>query len=92
MVIGIDTSNYTTSIAYFDGTNGMNASKLLPVKQGELGLRWVFPRKVVGRYMESSPCRSIPPAGPCRSFSLERKQNGSDGYAAPCLASFGRYY
>ena len=39
MVIGIDTSNYTTSIAYFDGVNGVNASKLLPVKQGELGLR-----------------------------------------------------
>ena len=38
-VIGIDTSNYTTSIAYFDGTGGMNCSKLLPVKQGELGLR-----------------------------------------------------
>ena len=39
MVIGIDTSNYTTSIAYFDGTNGVNVSKLLPVKPGELGLR-----------------------------------------------------
>ena len=39
MVIGIDTSNYTTSIAYFDGENGVNVSKLLPVKQGELGLR-----------------------------------------------------
>ena len=38
-VIGIDTSNYTTSIAYFDGTDGENCSKLLPVKQGELGLR-----------------------------------------------------
>ena len=38
-VIGIDTSNYTTSIAYFDGCNGVNCSKLLPVKQGELGLR-----------------------------------------------------
>ena len=38
-VIGIDTSNYTTSIAYFDGTDGVNCSKLLPVKQGELGLR-----------------------------------------------------
>ena len=38
-VIGIDTSNYTTSIAYFDGTGGENCSKLLPVKQGELGLR-----------------------------------------------------
>ena len=38
-VIGIDTSNYTTSIAWFDGTDGLNCSKLLPVKQGELGLR-----------------------------------------------------
>ena len=38
-VIGIDTSNYTTSIAYFDGNGGVNCSRLLPVKQGELGLR-----------------------------------------------------
>lgn len=38
-VIGFDTSNYTTSIAYFDGQNGINCSKLLPVKPGELGLR-----------------------------------------------------
>ena len=38
-VIGFDTSNYTTSIAYFDGKNGVNCSRLLPVKQGELGLR-----------------------------------------------------
>ena len=38
-VIGIDTSNYTTSIAFFDGVGGENCSRLLPVKQGELGLR-----------------------------------------------------
>ena len=38
-VIGFDTSNYTTSIAFFDGISGTNCSKLLPVKQGELGLR-----------------------------------------------------
>lgn len=38
-VIGFDTSNYTTSIAYFNGTDGLNCSKLLPVKAGELGLR-----------------------------------------------------
>ena len=38
-VIGIDTSNYTTSIAFFDGVGGENCSKLLPVRQGELGLR-----------------------------------------------------
>ena len=38
-VIGLDTSNYTTSIACFDGKGGMNCSQLLPVKAGELGLR-----------------------------------------------------
>ena len=38
-VIGIDTSNYTTSIACFDGVGGENCSRLLPVKQGTLGLR-----------------------------------------------------
>ena len=39
ITIGIDTSNYTTSIAYYDGKSGQNCSRLLPVKQGELGLR-----------------------------------------------------
>lgn len=38
-VIGIDTSNYTTSIACFDGADGVNCSKLLAVQQGQLGLR-----------------------------------------------------
>lgn len=38
-VIGFDTSNYTTSIAYFDGVNGENDSRLLPVQEGALGLR-----------------------------------------------------
>ena len=38
-VIGFDTSNYTTSIAFFDGEGGTNCSQLLPVKQGQLGLR-----------------------------------------------------
>lgn len=38
-VIAFDTSNYTTSIAFFDGQNGKNCSELLPVKEGELGLR-----------------------------------------------------
>lgn len=39
MYLGIDTSNYTTSIAVFDGINGENRSRLLDVKPGELGLR-----------------------------------------------------
>ncbi len=37
--VGFDTSNYTTSIAYFNGLDGVNCSKLLPVKEGALGLR-----------------------------------------------------
>ena len=38
-VIAFDTSNYTTSIAWFDGLTGENCSQLLPVREGELGLR-----------------------------------------------------
>ncbi len=38
-VIGFDTSNYTTSIAYVSGDEGRNVSRLLPVKAGELGRR-----------------------------------------------------
>ena len=37
--IGFDTSNYTTSIAFFDGSEGVNCSRLLPVELGQLGLR-----------------------------------------------------
>lgn len=37
--LGLDTSNYTTSAAVFDGEAGVNAGKLLEVKPGELGLR-----------------------------------------------------
>lgn len=39
MYIGFDTSNYTTSVALFDGKNVVNKKKLLTVKQGERGLR-----------------------------------------------------
>ena len=39
IAIGFDTSNYTTSIAYYNGVDGVNSSRLLPVKKGELGLR-----------------------------------------------------
>lgn len=40
-ILGIDTSNYTTSAALYDTESGemLQAGKLLPVKKGELGLR-----------------------------------------------------
>ena len=37
--LGLDTSNYTTSVAVFDGREGCNQSILLEVQPGELGLR-----------------------------------------------------
>ncbi|MGN1329700.1 MAG: peptidase M22 [Eubacterium sp.] len=39
MYLGIDTSNYTTSVALFDGSNVIQKKKLLNVKEGEKGLR-----------------------------------------------------
>ena len=37
--LGLDTSNYTTSAAVFDGTGGVNVGRLLDVPAGSLGLR-----------------------------------------------------
>ena len=37
-VLGLDTSNYTTSAAVFDGERGRNQGRLLEVRPGELGL------------------------------------------------------
>lgn len=64
-VIGFDTSNYTTSIAYFDGKDGLNCSRLLPVKQGELGLRQ---SDAVFSHIKSLPELS------CRLFSCCTKE------------------
>ena len=38
-VLGLDTSNYTTSAALFDDQTGKNTGRLLDVRPGELGLR-----------------------------------------------------
>ncbi len=38
-VLAFDTSNYTTSVAAFDGAEGHNISRLLDVAPGSLGLR-----------------------------------------------------
>lgn len=39
LCLGIDTSNYTTSLALFDGESGYNLGRLLEVPEGALGLR-----------------------------------------------------
>ncbi len=37
--LGFDTSNYTTSVAFFDGETFCQEKRLLPVKSGERGIR-----------------------------------------------------
>lgn len=37
--LGFDTSNYTTSVAVFDGSSVVQSKRLLPVKEGERGIR-----------------------------------------------------
>ena len=39
--LGIDTSNYTTSLAVYDAETGavVSQKQLLPVREGEMGLR-----------------------------------------------------
>ena len=39
LCVGFDTSNYTTSVAWCDGKNGRNESRILDVPEGTLGLR-----------------------------------------------------
>lgn len=38
-ILAFDTSNYTTSVAVYDGTTGRNVGRLLEVPEGMLGLR-----------------------------------------------------
>ena len=37
--LGLDTSNYTTSVAFFDGADFVQSKRLLPVKEGDRGIR-----------------------------------------------------
>ena len=86
-VIGIDTSNYTTSVAFFDGASGVNASKLLPVKQGELGLRQsdaVFAHikslpELSGRLFSDSPVDTVTAVG------VSTRPRAVEGSYMPCF-------
>ena len=86
-VIGIDTSNYTTSIACFDGVTGVNCSRLLPVKQGELGLRQsdaVFAHikslpELSGRLFSNSDVGTVTAVG------VSTRPRAVDGSYMPCF-------
>ena len=86
-VIGFDTSNYTTSVAWFDGEMGENCSRLLPVKQGELGLRQsdaVFAHtkslpELSGRLFSHAPMGEITAVG------VSTRPRAVEGSYMPCF-------
>ena len=84
-VIGFDTSNYTTSIAWFDGSNGVNCSRLLPVKPGELGLRQ---SDAVFSHTKSLPelsGRLFSDAGEITAVGVSTRPRAVDGSYMPCF-------
>ena len=84
--IGIDTSNYTTSIAAFDGERGINCSRLLPVKQGELGLRQ---SDAVFAHIKSLPELSgrlfSDAMGDLRAVGVSTRPRAVEGSYMPCF-------
>lgn len=89
MVLGIDTSNYTTSAAVFDGRDGVNRSRLLDVAPGQLGLRQsdaVFAHvKRLPELMESL-FEAVPPAA-IEAIAVSTRPRAVEGSYMPCFLS-----
>lgn len=87
--LGIDTSNYTTSVALFDGEHGCNCSKLLEVKPGTLGLRQsdaLFAHvrqlpELFARLMREMPGKEL------RAIGVSTRPRNVEGSYMPCFLS-----
>lgn len=86
LVIGIDTSNYTTSVSAFDGENMIYRKKLLPVKEGEKGIRQsdaVFHHTVQLPELLSDLCSEIP--SDISAVGVSVKPSNQEGSYMPCF-------
>lgn len=87
MVLGLDTSNYTTSCAWFDGEEGYNSGKLLEVKPGEKGLRqsealFQHIKALPGRMEE---LRREGPLGEITAIAASTRPRAVEGSYMPCF-------
>ena len=86
-VLALDTSNYTTSVAVFDGREGQNEGRLLEVRPGELGLRQsdaLFQHvkrlpELFGRLEERGMLRDI------RAVGASTRPRAVEGSYMPCF-------
>ncbi len=86
-VLGIDTSNYTTSVSAFDGKNMIYRKKLLPVKDGEKGIRQsdaVFHHTVQFPELFSDLCSKIN-CSDISAVGVSVKPSNQEGSYMPCF-------
>lgn len=82
--LGLDTSNYTTSAAVFDGRDGRNAGKLLEVKPGELGLRQ---SEALFQHVKALPARveELGVLGDVAAVAASTRPREVEGSYMPCF-------
>jgi len=82
--IAFDTSNYTTSCAWFDGTDGVNSGRLLDVAQGQLGLRQ---SDALFSHVKRLPeiVRQLNPAGTILAVGASTKPRETEDSYMPCF-------
>ncbi len=82
--LGLDTSNYTTSAAAFDGREGHNAGKLLEVKAGGLGLRQ---SEALFQHVKALPARleELGPLGDVAAVAASTRPREVEGSYMPCF-------
>lgn len=86
--LGIDTSNYTTSVALFDGTDGRNCSRLLDVRPGELGLRQsdaLFAHVKRLPELFARLAELAPHAAPITAVGVSTRPRAVEGSYMPCF-------
>lgn len=85
--LGLDTSNYTTSAAVFDGEGGLNAGRLLEVPPGALGLRQA---EALFQHVKALPERikQLEKAGllrEIRAVAASARPRAAEGSYMPCF-------
>ena len=88
MYVGFDTSNYTTSIAVFNGGRIIQRKKLLEVKQGERGLRQsdaVFQHVVNLPELADSFAEELDFKGNIEAIAVSTRPRNMEGSYMPCF-------
>lgn len=85
-ILGLDTSNYTTSCALWEDGSILQKKKLLPVREGQLGLRQsdaVFHHTQQLPELMESLFRESP--GPVNAIGVSARPRTQEGSYMPCF-------